>query len=206
MLAYSLLIVTLRFIQTPCHATLARIADGASDLAEVRALVAAWAEHLTGLADRPRLMATIHDAPRLLAQAMDDGEVADAWLAACAELLATTLGRPPPPWATEPRRTLATPWPRGTTPPRDSPPAFVQRGLYLPAPTLSIHLRRGRPPVPPEQRRRVDAERQRRYRLRRAAELARLRAAGSNRRTDPLILPDPAPPPDDFVVDLGPLL
>ncbi len=53
---------------------------------------------------------------------------------------------------------------------RDSPPAFKNRNLFTPRVDLPLRLRAGRPPVSAEQKRRKNAERQRR-----AAELAALR-------------------------------
>jgi hypothetical protein len=56
-----------------------------------------------------------------------------------------------------------------------SPLAFKRRNLYTYSVELPLRLHRGRPRKSLEQKRRSNAERQRRFRARRKAELKRLR-------------------------------
>jgi hypothetical protein len=111
--------------------------------------------------------------------------VADAWLAAMAELIAQRCGLEIPAWALSPSRILRDPWfaeekagPEARIIAlRDSPSAFKKRNLYAAAVDLPLRLRAGRPKHTPEQLRRANTERQRRFRERRALELELLRRA-----------------------------
>ena len=102
-----------------------------------------------------------------------------------AELIARRCGLEVPGWARSPRRILRDPWfaEENSGPEariialRDSPSAFKKRNLYAAAVDLPLRLRAGRPRHTPEQLRRTNAERQRRFRERRALELELLRSA-----------------------------
>jgi len=59
---------------------------------------------------------------------------------------------------------------------RDSPAPFKNRNLFTPVVDLPLNLRAGRPVKPAEEKRRANAERQARFRVRRQAESVRLRA------------------------------
>jgi hypothetical protein len=164
--------------------TLAEIADRADSLARFGRELADWLHEVRARGSRPALAATIADAPALLAERFPEGALADATLAAYADLLAERIGVAPPAWCFGPERVVLEPWfavdgPRSRALAlRDSPPAFKRRNLFSPAPDLPVHLRAGRPPVPPEQRRARNAERQRRFQQRRR-ELLRKIASGS---------------------------
>ncbi len=146
-----------------------------------------WLHTLRSVHSRPALAAAITDEPSLLAPYFPGGRTADAWLAAYAEHLATTFTLPVPSWTRRAARVAPEPVFASDTPAlrrlalRDSPAAFKNRNLYTPAVDLPVHLRRGRPTLPIEQRRATNAERQRRFRERRKQELivlrTRLRAA-----------------------------
>ena len=56
-----------------------------------------------------------------------------------------------------------------------SPLAFKRRNIFTPAVDLPLRLRAGRPAKSPEEKRRVNAERQRRFRKARQRELIALR-------------------------------
>ena len=56
-----------------------------------------------------------------------------------------------------------------------APLAFKRRNLFTPAVDLPLRLRAGRPEKTPEEKRRTNAERQRRFRKARQQELAALR-------------------------------
>lgn len=167
-------------MQTRPH-TLAEIAARADSLARFGRELADWLHTLRGLGSRPALVAAVAEAPPLLAGRFPEGALADATLAAYADLLAARIGAVPPAWAFAPERVAPEPWfatdgPRGRLLAlRDAPPAFKRRNLFSPAPDLPVRLRAGRPPVSAEQRRAKNAGRQRRFQQRRREELRALR-------------------------------
>ena len=122
----------------------------------------------------------------LIANRFPEGQTADAWLGAYAEHLATAANLTVPAWTRDRSRTSSEPWFSVDAPTerllalRDSPPAFKNRNLFTPKVDLPLRLRAGRPPVSAEQKRRKNAERQQRFRARRAAELAALRKANQS--------------------------
>jgi hypothetical protein len=87
-----------------------------SSLAEV----AAWSRarrdfwnHLADFLDQfylERQLDMLQDEPARLAGTIDDGDIADAYLAATAVSLARSLAMVPPSWARRPDRTLHRPW------------------------------------------------------------------------------------------------
>jgi hypothetical protein len=91
-----------------------------------------------------------------------------------------------PAWADKRGRVAPEPWfATDTASPRlrllalrDSPVAFKKRNLFTPAVDLPLALRAGRPVKSAEEKRRNNAERQRRFRERRLAELKQLRKTG----------------------------
>lgn len=161
----------------PC--TLAEVAVRADSLARFGRELADWLHVLRGLGSRPALAASVAEAPELLAGRFAEGRLADATLAAYADLLAERIGVAPPGWVFEAARIAVEPWfavegPRSRLLAlRDTPPAFKRRNLFSPAPDLPVRLRAGRPPVTPEARRAKNAERQRRFHQRRREEIAR---------------------------------
>lgn len=152
---------------------LAEIAERADSLERFGRELADWLHTLRGLGSRPALAAKITEAPVLLAGRFPWGELADATLAAYADLLAARIAIAPPPWCFEAGRVAPEPWfasegPRGRILAlRDTPPAFKRRNLFSSAPDLPVRLRAGRPPVSAGQLRAKNAERQRRFQQRR---------------------------------------
>lgn len=153
--------------------SLAEVAARAESLERFGRELADWLHALRGLGSRPALAATLAEAPDLLVGRFPGGSLADATLAAYADLLAERIGVAPPAWCLEPERVAPEPWfanegPRGRILAlRDSPPAFKRRNLFSFAPDLPVRLRAGRPAVSAEQRRFKNAERQRRFQQRR---------------------------------------
>jgi hypothetical protein len=153
--------------------TLAEVATRADSLERFGRELADWLHTLRALGSRPALAATVAEAPALLAGRFPKGALADATLAAYADLIAARIGTAPPAWCFAAERVAPEPWfasegPRGRIfALRDTPPAFKRRNLFSPAPDLPIRLRAGRPPVSAEQRRAKNAERQRRFQQRR---------------------------------------
>lgn len=145
-----------------------------------------WLHSVRGMSSRPEASRAITEAPPRLHRKFPRGRVADAWLAAYAEHLASTAGVAPPAWAFERARTAV----RAVFDVGSSrrlralalahaPPAFRRRNLFTPSVDLPLSLRRGQPAKSLEERRKTNAARQRRFREARQAELQRLRALAS---------------------------
>lgn len=157
----------------PRPQTLAEVAERAESLEHFGRELADWLHTVRTLSSRPALARSIADAPARLAERFPEGALADATLAAYADLLAERTRTAPPAWCFDSERISPEPWFAVSTPRarllalRDSPPAFKRRNLFSPAPDLPIRLRRGRPAVTAEQKRAKNAERQRRFQQKR---------------------------------------
>lgn len=168
----------------PRPVTLAEIAERSGSLEDFGRHFRDWLHEIRRHSSRPQLDTTIQREPPRLAARFVQGAVADAWLAAYAEHLASRIGRPTPAWADARARVAREPWFATDSTSarlrlralRDSPPAFKKRNLFTPAVDLPLALRAGRPVKSTEEKRRNNAERQRRFRARRLAELKQLRA------------------------------
>lgn len=158
--------------------SLSEVAAAADSLGAFGHHLRDWQHHLSSLTSRPAVWAAIESEPVLLAGRFEQGEVADAWLAATAEYLAARIGLAAPEWVAGEGRRLLSPWftspVRRLAAMRDSPAPFKNRNLFTESVDLPLHLRPGRPRVSPEQLRAKNAERQRRFRARRTAAWRRL--------------------------------
>lgn len=169
---------------TPRPQSLAEVAQRAESLHDFGWEFTDWLHTVRSTRSRSVLQHAIDPEPRLLAQRFPEGRVADAWLAAYAEYASTLAGLHLPAWASQSARIAPDPWfsndSRGERllALRDSPPAFKNRNLFTPRVDLPLRLRAGRPPKTAEEKRRTNAERQRRFRNRRAVELELHRHAG----------------------------
>jgi len=156
-------------------------AAGVDSLADFGRSFRDWLHALARFTSRVQVASALQARPAPLAGRFSDGAVADAWLAAYAELLAAKIRRPAPEWAFDPSRVAPEPWFAEDAPALRalalvrSPLPFKRRNLFTSAVELPLRLRAGRPAVSEEQKRRANAERQRRFRVRRQQELARLR-------------------------------
>jgi len=165
--------------------TLHEIAARAEDLKHFGWEFTDWLHTVRTLRSRTALAQTIAAEPPLLASRFPEGNVADAWLAAYAEYLAQLTAIAIPAWANSPKRIAREPWFSTDRPLsralalRDSPPAFKNRNLFTPRVDLPLRLRAGRPAKTAGEKRQTNAERQRRFRTRRALELDLLRQAGA---------------------------
>jgi len=152
--------------------SLAEVAAMADSLSAFGHHLRDWQHHLRTLTSSPAVWAAIQQEPARLGGRFAQGELADAWLAATAEWLAARIGREAPDWVAEEGRTLAEPWfasaVRHEQALRDSPAPFKNRNLFTERVDLPLHRRAGRPRVATEQLRAKNAERQRRFRARRA--------------------------------------
>lgn len=161
------------------------VAERAENLPHFGHEFADWLHTVRGTHHRPKLIESIREDPTPLRDRFPEGATADVWLAAYADYTADRIGAAPPRWTNSPERIAPKPWfsvdgkISRLLALRDSPPAFKNRNLFTPHVDLPLRLRAGRPPVSAEQKRRKNTERQRRFRQRRAAELAALRAANT---------------------------
>jgi hypothetical protein len=166
--------------------TLREIAERAEDLSHFGREFADWLHTLRAGVSRPEAAAAIAEEPALLRERFAGGAVADAWLAAYAEYLAEKIDRPAPKWSDSSKRISPKPWFSTEHPDsrrralRDSPPPFKNRNLFTEKVDLPLRLRAGRPRKSADEKRRANAERQRRFRARRAVELQLLREVAAN--------------------------
>jgi len=163
--------------------TLKAVAERSESLTDFGRYLRDWLHELRLASSRPLATAAIAEEPPPLRRKFAQGEVADAWLAAYAEHLATKAGIRPPNWVFTSSRILAEPsFNEENENPvlralalADAPLAFKRRNLYTPSVELPLSLRAGRPRKPVNEKRQANAERQRRFRKKRAQELKVLR-------------------------------
>ena len=163
--------------------TLKEVAERSDSLGDFGRHLRDWLHELRRVSSRPQLAAKIADEPPRLREKFAQGHVADAWLGAYAEHLGGKIGSDAPGWAFAPWRVSAEPLfdEGGDTPAlrilalARAPLAFKRRNIFTPAVDLPLALRAGRPAKSAEEKRRVNAERQRRFRKARIDELKALR-------------------------------
>jgi len=168
---------------SPRPTTLRDIAERSASLADFGRHLRDWLHELRRVSSRTQAAASIADEPARLRKRFPEGHVADAWLAAYAEHLAGKVGIPAPEWAFAPWRTAAEPvFDEGGDSPAlrtlalaHAPLAFKRRNIFTPLVDLPLSLRAGRPAKSVEEKRRTNAERQRRFRKARLDELVTLR-------------------------------
>lgn len=164
--------------------SLKEVAEHSASLEEFGLNLRDWLHELRRASSRNQAVATIADEPPRLQNKFPQGYVADAWLGAYAEQLASRMGRPTPAWAFAPERIA--PDPIFDDAAADSPtlrtralayapPAFKRRNIFTPSVDLPVRLRAGRPEKSLEEKRKNNSERQRRFRQARIAELEALR-------------------------------
>ena len=160
--------------------TLKEVAAQSASLSEFGLNLRDWLHELRRASSRNQA-AAIAEEPPLLRERFA-GAVADAWLGAYAEHLAQRLRRPAPDWAFAPDRIAPEPvFDAEADSPNlrvlalaYSPAAFKRRNVFTPSVDLPLRLRAGRPQKSAEEKRRTNAERQRRFRAARQEELVRL--------------------------------
>lgn len=167
---------------TPRPSSLREVAERSESVADFGRHLRDWLHELRRVTSRPQIAAAIADEPRRLGTRFDRGYVADAWLAAYAEHVAGKVGIAVPDWVSAPWRISRVPiFDEGATPAlraialRNAPLAFKRRNVFTPSVDLPVSLRPGRPTKSLEEKRKTNAERQRRFRQARADELKELR-------------------------------
>jgi hypothetical protein len=164
--------------------TLRAVSEASDSLETFGRLFQDWLHVVRTFSSRTQLERAIQEEPRRLTRAFSEGKVADAWLAASAEYAAQRAGLSYPAWTAG--RVAPEPWfavgndPRARAL-RDSPGPFKARNLFTPGVDLPLRLRAGRPRKPLAELRAANAERQRRFREKRQAELQQLRALARKR-------------------------
>lgn len=131
-------------------------------------------EHeLASIHNRKGLGLAIEREPKLLNNQFRTGNIADAWLAAYAELLAFEFILEYPSWLWAAPRFLNEPYFQDAHSPRaklfhilKSPPAFTRRNLFVDIVLPAIELKRGRPKVSAAHKREMNRKRVAKFRSR----------------------------------------
>lgn len=168
---------------SPRPTTLRDVAERSASLSDFGRNLRDWLHELRRVSSRTQAAAAIADEPSRLRKKFSQGHVADAWLAAYAEHLAGKAGVSVPAWAFARWRVADEPiFDEGASSPglrslalAQAPLAFKRRNIFTPSVDLPLALRAGRPFRSVEEKRRANAERQRRFRKSRLDELATLR-------------------------------
>lgn len=164
--------------------TAAEVCTGVDNAETFGRNVRDWQHELLKVTSRPAFARLVSEAPVLLRNRLEDGGQCDAYLAAYVEWLSDRAGIDAPTWVFDPTRTADRPWfdhpPLWVQSFVNSPAAFRRRGVFT-KPDNVIRIRRGRPPVSSTERRRRNAERQRRYREKVKAKLAKLKELEAER-------------------------
>ena len=168
--------------------TLKEIAKRSESIGDFGRHLRDWLHELRRISSRPQAQLSIMEEPARLRDKFPRGQIADAWLAAYAEHLAGKVGAVAPEWAFAPWRTSDDPlFDEGSTPGlralalARAPLAFKRRNIFTPSVDLPISLRAGRPAKSAEEKRKSNAERQRRFREIRRAELSAFRRLAQKR-------------------------
>jgi hypothetical protein len=163
--------------------SLKEVAERSASLREFGLHLRDWLHELRRASSRTQAATTVAEEPPQLRQKFPQGHIADAWLAAYAEHLAQKVDRETPAWAFAQERVSTDPiFDEDSDSPAlralalaHAPAAFKRRNIFTPSVDLPLRLRAGRPAKTPEEKRKNNAERQRRFRQARLKELAALR-------------------------------
>lgn len=169
--------------------SLKEVAERSASLGEFGLHLRDWLHELRRASSRDQAFASLAEEPPLLRGKFSQGSIADAWLGAYAEHLSRAIGRSAPEWAFAPERIAADPVFDEGSESRflrclalaHAPAAFKRRNLFTPHVDLPLRLRAGRPAKSLEEKRKNNAERQRRFRKARLEELAALRMLARKR-------------------------
>lgn len=169
-------------------ATLKEVAEGSDSIGDFGRHLRDRLHALRRTSSLPQAAAMIADEPPRLREKFAQGSVADAWLAACAGHPAGRIGTAAPEWTVAPWRIAEDPlFDDGSTSALKrlalvrAPLAFKRRNIFTPAVDLPLTLRAGRPAKSATEKRKTNAERQRRFRTARSDELKILRELAAKR-------------------------
>ncbi|MEM7791487.1 MAG: hypothetical protein AAF546_08815 [Verrucomicrobiota bacterium] len=158
--------------------TAAKVAIESADAESFGRNLRDWQHELRKVSSRKEFAKRIAEAPILIAEQNGDHGQSDAYLAAYVEWLCERNGIETPEWVDEPERIARKAWFDLPSFWQDSfvyaPGPFRRRGVFT-RPDDVLNLRRGRPSVSAEQKRKKGVERQRRYRARIRAKLEKLK-------------------------------
>jgi hypothetical protein len=163
--------------------SLKEVAEQSESLREFGLNLRDWLHELRRASSHSQAAATVGDEPPRLKDKFPEGNIADAWLGAYAEHLAGKIHRTAPAWAFTQERIAAEPvFDEGADSSKlraialaRSPLAFKRRNIFTPSVDLPLRLRAGRPAKSLDEKRKNNAERQRRFRAARLQELKVLR-------------------------------
>jgi hypothetical protein len=162
--------------------TLKEVAERSDSIGDFGRHLRDWLHELRRASSRTQAAAAMAEEPPRLREKFPRGQVADAWLGAYAEHLAGKIGAAVPEWAFAPWRTSDDPiFDEESTPAlrtlalSRAPLALKRRNIFTPSVDLPLTLRAGRPAKSAEEKRKANAERQRRFREARRDELKKLR-------------------------------
>ena len=130
-----------------------------------------WQHELRHLSRKEDFRKAFAEPPALLAETLQDGSLADAYLGAYVQYACNRFGFEAPEWVYDERRIADTPWfSLDTRAGRHrllilTPAEFAQRNLFT-VPDLPFGPKRGRPRKSRIEINRANAERQKRYRQR----------------------------------------
>ncbi len=161
------------------------VARRAGSLREFGLNLRDWLHEVHRMSSRARLRAAVQTRPPRLAGRFEQGEIADAFLAAQVEWLCHRAGIPPPRWTRDPACVLDRPWfslsarSLRTHLLLETPVEFRNRNLFT-IPEGGARIRRGRPVTSDEVKREKARLRQRRHRERLQAGVGE--ASGVRRR------------------------
>lgn len=160
-------------------ATLKELASRSDSLESFGFNLRDWQHEISRLVtSRQELQRRIQAAPPILASRFEDGNIADAYLAAYAEWLALKAILPAPLWARRKSRNLSNSWyssSNHSTLENSTPESFKSRGLFT-VPENIYHPKPGRPRVSTDIKRQKANARQRAYRQRMKSLIEQARA------------------------------
>ena len=167
--------------------TAAEVVAGVETLEQFGRALRDWQHELKQVSSRRQLTERLEASPRRLQASFKDGGIADAYLAGYACFLADQTGLKRPEWAHSGSRVAKRPWFSNVDRKRllvTTPGSLREHNIFA-EPENVVTLRVGRPRKTDQERRRVNAARQRRYRQRvqeKLREFHKLRLALAERR------------------------
>jgi len=154
----------------------AEVVAGVETLEQFGRALRDWQHELKHVSNRRQLSERLGVSPQMLQASFRDGDIADAYLAGYVCFLADKTGLERPEWACSGTRVSERPWFSNADRKRllvTTPGSLREHNIFA-EPENVVTLRVGRPSRTVEERRHVNAARQRRYRQRVQAKLKEL--------------------------------